>query len=471
MEKKETEYHALGKDKNGMDRVMSGKDFAYDSIGQVSMNTINKMIGNMTYFYTTKIGMNPTIAGNVILISKVFDAITDVIMGRMVDKTYTKDGKARPYLKWMVIPAFFALLLLFTVPRAESKIQFVYAVATNIFAGCIVYTVISIPYYVMINYETKSMEERGKIGTYRGLIGYLTAQVITIVLIPGANFFGGEQSGWIIVAAIFGLVSAFTLAICFKHTKERYGNTHSAEGNENEQNVSIAKAIGILAKNKYWWMMLVSMCAINGIYVFLGGGLAFYCQYIAGDENLTSIVAFVSVIPSLIAFVITPHIIQWTGMRNTGLIGCAIGVFSTVIRVVSPENFVVFIVGYVLLTISTALIVAVIPAMTVNCADWNEYKAGVKLTGLTNSVQSFGGKIGTGIATSAMGYILAKGSFDGNAEIQIKSALDSIISVNIWVPGFLIAAIAICFALYTLEGKYAEIVKENEKRAKISGEN
>lgn len=81
------------------------------------MNAINAMSGQMTYFYTNKVGMNPIAAGNILLISKIADGISDIVMGRLVDKTNTKDGKARPWLKWMIIPTLLAMILLFTVPK------------------------------------------------------------------------------------------------------------------------------------------------------------------------------------------------------------------------------------------------------------------------------------------------------------------------------------------------------------------
>ena len=73
-------------DKDGMEKVMTAKDYAGDSTGQVAMNAINAMSGQMTYFYTNKVGMNPTVAGNILLISKIADGISDIVMGRLVDK-------------------------------------------------------------------------------------------------------------------------------------------------------------------------------------------------------------------------------------------------------------------------------------------------------------------------------------------------------------------------------------------------
>lgn len=454
----------LGKDKDGIEKVMTNKDYAGDASGQISMNAINAMTGQMTYFYTSKVGMDATTAGNILLISKIADGISDIIMGRAVDKTNTKDGKARPWLKWMIIPTVIAMILLFTMPHAGTGIQLVYGIATNIFAAAVVYTAIAVPYYTLINYETKSQEERGKIGTYRGFLGYLITQVIGIVLIPFTNLLGGTQSAWIIVAAVFGVIGAIALTICFRTTKERYRDDVNANGEVQEEKATVMEALKVLVRNKYWWMMMLSQTALSGIYTYIYGALAFYCMYVLGNDNLTALVAMIGLIPSILGFVVSPMLIKKFGMRKTGMIAAMFGIVGTIIRLFAPANMVVFILGNCLVTFATAPIVSVLPAMVINCAEWNDYKAGVKLTGMTNSVASFGAKIGSGFAGASLGWVLALGHFDAAKAVQSASAMISIYALNIWIPGILLAIIFVCYALYSLEKKYVDIVKANNER-------
>jgi len=350
------------------------------------------------------------------------------------------------------------------VPHASAGIQMVYAICTNIFAAAIVYTAIAVPYYVMINFETRSQEERGKIGSSRGLLGYLVAQIIGIVLIPATNLLGGGQSAWIIVAAVIGLIGMIALTLCFKMTRERY-RSGSASGQDGaEENVALGTALKILVKNKYWWMMMLAQSALSGVYTFMYGAMAFYTMYVLGNDNLTAIVGSISLIPSILGFLAAPVLIKRFGMRKTGMIGCAFGLAGTVIRIIIPDNFIIFTLGMCLLTFATAPIVAVLPAMVINCADWNEYKFGVKLTGMTNSVASFGAKIGSGFAGALLGWVLAWTHFNGKAAVQSSEAIRGIYALNIWIPGLMFVIILICYAGYTLEKKYTEIVKANDAR-------
>lgn len=458
---KTSEIKVYGHDKDGMEKVMAAKDYIGDASGQVSMNAINAMSGQMTYFYTTKVGMDPVTAGNILLFSKIADGISDIVVGRMVDKTNTKDGKARPWLKWMIIPTILAMILLFTVPAGGTGMQMAYGIATNIFASAIVYTAIAIPYYTMINFETRSLEERGKIGSTRGLLGYIISQVISIVLIPMTNAFGGTQSAWVIVAAIFGVIGAVALTICFKTTRERYSDVGPVDAEESK--VSTFEALRVLVKNKYWWLMMLSQASLSSIYGFLYGALAFYCAFVLGNDNLVALVGSVGLVPSLLGFLVTPLLIQKIGMRKSGMAACVIGILGTVIRLFAPANLPLFLAGYCMVNFATAPIVAVLPAMVINCAEWNDYKFGVKLTGMTNSVASFGAKIGGGIGGAAIGWILNAGGFDAAAE-QTAASIRSIVAINIWMPGILFAVIFICYGLYSLENRYTEIVKANEAR-------
>lgn len=298
----------------------------------------------------------------------------------------------------------------------------------------------------------------------KAALGYLITQVIGIVLIPFTNILGGTQSAWIIVAAVFGVVGAVCLTICFRATKERYSNNSQGVEEQEEEKTTVMEALKILVRNKYWWMMMLSQTALSGIYTFIYGALAFYCMFVLGNDNLTALVATVGLIPSIIGFVLSPILIRKFGMRKTGMIAATAGIIGTIIRIFAPANMLVFIVGNCLVTFATAPIVAVLPAMVINCAEWNDYKFGVKLAGMTNSVSSFGGKIGAGFAGALLGWVLAWGKFDGTAAVQPDSAITSIYALNIWIPGILLAIILICYACYGLEKKYPEIVKANAKR-------
>ena len=174
----------LGLDKDGQQKHLGPADYLTDSLGQFGLNSLNQLTGQLTYFYTTKVGMASGTVATVLLISKIFDAVTDLFMGKIVDKTNTKTGKARPWLFRMIIPLFLACVLLFTVPS-----------------------------YTMMSYKTRSSEEKGQMGTWRAAVGYAVGVACGIGLIPITVALGDDQMAWVKFGIILGLLSAVCLFI------------------------------------------------------------------------------------------------------------------------------------------------------------------------------------------------------------------------------------------------------------------
>lgn len=451
-------------DKDGIPKVMSTGEYVGDACGMAATNCLAQVCSQLTYFYTEKIGMSPANASMAQTVATLADGVSDIIMGRLVDKTNTKEGKCRPWLKWMIIPLFVSIILLTTVPKASPMVQSVYASLSIIFCRAIVYTGIMIPYYSMINFMTKSMEERGKIGNYRGILNNVVGVVFGILVIPVTNALGGTQRAWIIFASIIAIIASILLTICYKCTKERYHDDPEDAKTSKESEISALRSIQILLHNKYWVLMLIAQFALFVIYIFQGASLPYYCKYILGNDNLMALVNLIAVSGVVAAFLIIPIFIKKVGPRNTGIIGILVGIAGTVIRMLAPTNMVVFIVGFCLVMFATSVIAAIHPALLINTCEWNDYKYGYKIAGMTNSAASFGGKIGAALGQVSLGLILTAGGYDPMIEVQSASALNAICKISIDVIGVFMIVILVCFVLYTFDKKYAEIYRENQKK-------
>lgn len=464
MKKEENQKDTVNLDKDGIPKVMSTGEYIGDACGMAASNCLSQMCSQLTYFYTEKIGMSATSASMAQTVATLADGVSDIIMGRLVDKTNTKEGKCRPWLKWMIFPLLISIILLTTVPKASPMVQSVYASLSIIFCRAIVYTGIMIPYYSMINFMTKSMEERGKIGNYRGVFNNAVGVIFGILIIPVTNALGGTQKAWIIFASILSIIASILLTVCYKCTKERYRDEPADAKKSKEAEISTLKSISILFHNKYWVLMLIAQFALFVIYVLQGASLPYYCKYIQGNDNLMALVNMIAIIAIVVAFLIVPILIKRIGSRNTGIIGILVGIVGTVIRMMNPTNMTIFIVGHCMVIFATSVIAAIHPALLINTCEWNEYKYGYKIAGMTNSASSFGGKIGAAFGQVLLGMILTAGGYNQLAETQSASALNAICKISIDVIGIFMVIILICFVLYTFDKKYAEIYRENQKR-------
>ena len=457
----------LGLDKDGQQKHLHGIDYLTDSLGQFALNSLNQLTGQLTYFYTTKIGMASGTVGTVLLVSKIFDAFTDLFMGKIVDKTNTKDGKARPWLLRMVIPVFLACVLLFTVPASMGSLRYVYALVTSVFASAIVYTAIAVPYYTMMSFKTKSSEEKGKMGTWRAAVGYAIGVACGIGLIPITVALGDDQAAWIKFGAILGALSALCLFITYKFSREIYHDV--GEMAQKEAQVSILDGIKMLLGNKYWLIITLVGVAMNIMYGIILVAPLYYGLILVGDPGFYSTVNTVNIIPSVIGFLTVGFWIKRFGLTGTAKCASIIGIVGCIIRMAVPTNSVVFLVGGVFMMYATIPLISVLPAMTLNTAEQNMVNHGVRITGMTNASNSFVGKLGGGVGGSLIGWVLAAGGFDAfNAgTIGLTDGLKTaVFALNSYIPLAMFVLIFLCLFRYKYEDMLPDIIKRNEAAEK-----
>lgn len=454
----------LGVDSQGIQKTLRGYQYLGDGMTQFALNSISGLVGIITYFYTDKVGVAAATAGTILLVSKIIDAVSDIVMGRLVDKTKSKYGKARPWLLWMAIPTFIAIVFLFTMPAgAGNGVKFAYGLATNVLATAIVYTAIGVPFGCLMSLVTKSTEERSKMGLFRMIIGYLIGMVIAIGLIPITNAFGGDQGAWILVAAILGVLSAGSLVWTFAVTKEHSGEAIVNPDSEDED-VSYKESLGILFRNRYWVIMLFVMLAVNIIYAVSGAMGVYYTKYILGNENLVALLGGVGLIPVIIGVIVTQPMVRKFGLAKTTRIAILIGIVGVIVRVFMPYSLLIALTFGSLVTFGTIPLMIIGGVLVNNTIEYNDWKFGKRLVGMSNSASSFGAKIGLGLGGAMIGWILSLGNYDGNLLVQPGSALTSIIALSIWIPGIMLVIIYFLLRKYDLDLRYADIVKELNTR-------
>ena len=122
-------------------RALSWKTRVSYGLGDTACNVVYGMIGSLlTIFYTDYVGISAAAIGVIMLISRIFDGCSDVIMGFVVNKTHSKYGQSRPWILWMAIPYAVSAVLLFTVPHTATNIQLIYIFVTYNFTATVCYT-------------------------------------------------------------------------------------------------------------------------------------------------------------------------------------------------------------------------------------------------------------------------------------------------------------------------------------------
>ena len=453
----------LGLDSMGIQKRMHVSDYLLDASGQVGTGIFTFLAGQLTYFYTDKVGVSAATATSVFLIVKIVDAISDIIMGKIFDNTKSANGKCAPWFLRMAIPAFIVLISLFTVPKGLSETgQFLYLLITNLIHTSVVATAVLIPYNSLLSLRTNSVEERSKMSVIRCLVGMIIAMVLTIGLIPLTNILGGDQMAWIKVAVGAAVIVLISFLLTYKTSKNALdtGDEDAVE----EKSLPFIKTVSLLVTNKYWILMLIIKAVSAIAYALSQSSGVYYAKWILGDDNLVAILGAIGMIPTLLGYVVVVPISKKIGMNNTIIGGYVISIVASIVRCFMPTSFMATLIAGSFVTLGTIPMMCFSGVLTNNITTYNEWKYGDKMVGMTNSVLSFGDKVANGLGSFLLGSVLTLGAYNGELTVQPDSSITAILAICIYIPMVVYILLLILVRFFDLEKIYPKLLKEIEER-------
>lgn len=456
----------LGLDSMGIQKTMRLGDYLADSGGQFALNSISGLIGAITYFYTDKIGVAAMTAANVLLIAKIVDAFTDLIMGRIMDNGKSPKRKCRPWFLRMAIPAFVVIVALFSVPSGlSSPMLFAYLLITNVLASAVVSTAISIPYNAIQCMRTPSIEERTKMGIFRSIMGYLIGMIIAIALVPITNLLGvngvADQAAYIKFAVVLGLISMVLLLILYAKSVEK-----TTAEQKQDDGVPFVKSIGMLFKNKYWVIVLISNLFSAVIFALTSASGTYYAKWILGNDNLVALMGAVGLISTFVGFGVVGPMTKKLGIRKTLMISLIIGIAGSVVRIFFPDSLIVLMTAGQLTSFAIIPLMCVCGTMNTMAMDYNDYLYGNKIVGMSASASSFGSKVAGGLGGSLIGWILAAVNYDPNATVTTTAVRYGIYAFSIYIPLAMMVALLLLTSRFDIENRYTEILRTIQARKK-----
>lgn len=456
----------LGKDKDGIQKVMRAGDYFGDALGQFSLNAISGLVGQLTYFYTDKVGLAAGAVGTAFLIVKILDAFTDLIMGNIVDHTPAGKERYRPWLLRMAVPAAVMIVLLFTVPTSiSSTAQLVYMFVTNFLLTAVIYTAICIPYGSLMVVRTASQQERGYMGTWRAGAGYVAGMIIAVAIIPITNMLGGDQMAWIKFSVVLAVLTLIFLLICYKTGRET--NPAEEAGTvppDAEEAIPFFKAIVNLFHNKYWVIVLVLGLAANITYGLANSAGTYYAKWIYGNDNLVGIQGAVGLIPTVLGFALVGPLTKFLGVTKTLRVSFFIGMAANVLRLINPYDFVYNTVLGCFSSFANIPMMCLLGVLTAMAIDYNEYKFSNRMLATSQSASGFGSKVGSGLGTSMVAWCLAIAAYNPDAATASPATVQAIFTFNIYVPLALFALMFVLSILFDLEKRLPAIHEEIAKR-------
>ncbi|MCC8064003.1 MAG: glycoside-pentoside-hexuronide (GPH):cation symporter [Clostridiales bacterium] len=436
-------------------KLSMAEKFAY-AMGDCGANVYVAVTSTfLTALYTDTAGIAAAAVGTMMLVTRVFDGGSDLIMGAVVDKTKTRWGKARPWLLWSAPLMAIGFILLMNIPSGfSSGGKLVYAYVTYIFMNCIVYTMNNLPYNALLSRMTLDVQDRASASSIR----FFMTQLLTLILnAVTANLV--SSVGWFTLSIVYSIIMALMLVLCFLGTKEHVGEDADS-GNVKVEKVPLKVALPALLKNRYFFIEALMFCVLYIGIVGSGTLGYYYCNIILNDVTLVTFVSMGTTIPAMITNIAVPKLVSRFGKWKLMITGCILMLVGSLVIGVANTNFALVVIGLVIKGFGMGPIMSGIFAMAADVVDYGEWKTGIRSEGLVNSCTSFGMKVGIGLGSAVATGVLSLGKYDGTLAVQPDSAV-SAIRFGFGNMGAIIAVVLLILCILMNIDKYIDDIQRD----------
>ncbi len=442
----------------GENRSLHMKERIGYGVGDFANNMMFAPVNTFfTYFLTNVAGLSAGIVGTLLLVSRLMDGVSDLIVGSAMEKIHSKHGKARPWLLWWCVPFAVSLVLMFTAPDLGTTGKVIYAFLTYNLAVTVVYTAINLPFGSLAALMTKNQTERGYLNISKMVFAFGGGMVVSAATLPLVKFFGNDAAAWQKTFIIYGIVAIILFLVVFFTTKEAVTETAESEGKV--EKVNIKEALLSLLKNKYWVQILVVFFLNSTVNAFIGVNV-YYAQYIMHDDSLVGSLSIFQNIASFAAFAACTFIIRKVGKQKIALGGIAFSFVGYAMVLLNPTSYALLYTAAVVKGIGNAALSGVMYGMLADTVEYNEWNSGIRAEGLVFSANSIGSKVGSGIGSAVLGWVLAAFGFVSQAASQPASAINGIRVIFLYVPIVVFAIMFVVLLFYKLDDQYDGIVAD-----------
>ena len=435
-------------------------------LGDVGSCLLFNFIGSyLLVFYTDVFGISAAAVGTLMAVSRVWDAINDPMMGVKVDKRKrTKDGKFRPYLKYMGIPlGIFTILTFLVIPNMPQGMKLPYAYITYIGFG-MAYTAINIPYGSLASVMTNDPVQRTELSTWRN-ISSIFAMIPLMVLTPKLVFDASDAvspKGFLIAAVLYVIIANIGYRLCYKMTTERIIN----EVKEDAPKASLGETLKTLGKNKALiGLILSSLGTLTAMFLPNALNAYLFKDYFQAP-GLLSLAGLLPMVGTFLAIPVTGKLVAKFGKKNIAIYSGIVSIAAYVVLVLFPtKNPMLYIALITVSGFGTALYGMIVWALVGDVIDYQEYLSGKREEGIVYATYSLSRKLVQAIVGSIGGFALAAIGYQSGAATQAPEVAESIRTIITVVPliGFIFGTVCLKF-VYNLSNKTLNEVNEELER-------
>ena len=344
------------------------------------------------------------------IVSKIIDAITNVIMGYIIDRTRTKEGKARPWLLLSAPLLAVTGILLFTVPNGSETVQVIWVmVSYNLFYS-FAYTIFNMSHNLMVPLSTRDITQRGSLSVFNQIAtimmsGILVALVFPMVIMP---VIGVDKGKWIALMSVLSILALPLTLLEYYFTKERVTLEEQDAGVE--KTVPFAQQLKAIFTDRYMLLIYVYFLIYTFGTSIKNLSLVYFCNYVLGTYNdgvTQTMLSVIGGIPMGIGIFAVWPLAKKFGKRNVTLAGFILYAVGGAICWLFPTNMTVMLIGQFIKNVGGLPCAYVFMAMFADVLDHLEWKTGFRSDGVAMSVYNIIAVAMVGVCTGVFNGMLS----------------------------------------------------------------
>ena len=436
--------------------------------GDVAGNCVYALLtAFMMIYLTDTVGLSMGIVSTLIAVSKIFDGVSDFFFGRMIDKTRTKMGKARPWMLWPYIGCSICLVACFAIPLDWGETaQYVFFFIAYTLLNAVFFTANNIAYASLTALITRNTNERVQLGSFRFVFAFGTKIFIEAITVFAVTWLGGGVIGWRNIAIIYAVLGLIVNTISVFSVKELpEADEGMEEERQEEHKLNFFQSFKLLLKNKYF-LVICATYILTQIYASLIGIGTYYSKYILGDEGIFSSLSLAINITMVVALIALPMVIKkMGGMYKLNMIGYIIAAAGRVgVMAAGYAGSVPLMLAFTAVsTLGIAPLQGDMNALIASCSEYTTLTTGHRIDGMMFSCSSLGIKIGGAFGTAICGWLLDATGFVENVT-QNAATTGMLQFLYLWAPIIICGAVFLLISLLRVEKANKKLLDAREDK-------
>lgn len=379
---------------------------------------LNAVLATYLNVYYTDVLKLTTVWGGAFLtafpiVSKIIDAITNIVMGYIIDRTKTAQGKARPWLLLSAPLVAVTGVLLFTVPSGSTTVQVIWVMLSYNLFYSFAYTIYNMSHNLMVPLSTRNTEQRGSLSVFNQVATIMMSGIIVALIFPMLVMptLGVDKSKWITVMGILSCLALPLTLVEYYFTKERI--TLEGAGDKTDS-VPMKQQLKAIFSDKYMIIIFLYFLIYTVGSTVKNISLVYFSNYVLGtynDGKTQTLLSVIGGIPMGIGIFAVWPLAKRFGKRNLTVAGFVLYALGSAICCVAPMNMVIVLVGQFIKNIGGLPCSYVFMALFADVLDHLEWKNKFRCDGIAMSVYNTIAVASVGLCTGIFNLILSKSGY------------------------------------------------------------